>query len=80
MQNQVRRQITAYSHPYKSLTYAVGHDAEQNHKQITTRPLSSDRAVSLSCAARELGRPLASPPRWQRQGDEDNTGRNSGNI
>jgi hypothetical protein len=46
VQDQVRRQMTGYSHSYKSLTHAVGHDAEQNHKQISTRPVSSDQAGS----------------------------------
>src|ERR1700733_7152076 len=55
MQNQVRMQMTCYPHTSKSLTHAVGHDAEQNHKRIPTRPVKSDQAASCSCAARGLG-------------------------
>jgi hypothetical protein len=55
MQNQVRRKMTGYSHTYKSLTHAVGHDAEQNHKQIPTSPVNSDQAASRIRAPRRLG-------------------------
>src|ERR1700687_5950539 len=55
MQNQVRRQMTGYSHTYKSLTHAIGHDAEQHHKQVPTRLMKSDQPGSRRSVARGLG-------------------------
>src|SRR5580693_9547757 len=80
MQNQVRRQMTGYSHTYKSLTHAVGHDAEQNHKQVPTRPVKSDQAVSRSYAARGLGSLQHHHHVDGSQRDEGNAGHNSGSI
>ena len=77
MQNQVRRQMTGYSHTHKSLTHAVGHDAEQNHKQVPTRPVNSDQAVSRRCAARGLGSLQHHHHVGGGQCDEGNAGRNS---
>jgi len=34
MQNQVQRQMTCYPQTSKSLAHAVGHNAEQDHKQV----------------------------------------------
>ncbi len=54
MQNQVRRQMTRYPQTSESLTHAVGHDAEQDQKQVPTRPVKSDQAGSRRYAARGL--------------------------
>src|ERR1700758_776632 len=80
MQNQVRRQMTGYSHTYKSLTHAVGHDGEQNHKRISTQPVSSDQAASRSCAVRGLGSFQHHQHVGGSQCDEANAGHNSGSI
>src|SRR5580704_9499908 len=80
MQNQVRREMTGYSHTYKSLTHAVDHDAEQNHEQVPTRPVKSDQAVSRSCAARGLGSLQHHHHVDGSQRDEGNAGHNSGSI
>src|SRR5580693_6538042 len=80
MQNQMRRQMTGYSHTYKSLTHAVGHDAEQNYKQIPTRPVNSDQAVSRSCAARGLESLQHRHHVGGGQCDKGNAAHNSGNV
>jgi hypothetical protein len=80
MQNQVRRQMTGYSYTYKSLTHAVGHDAQQNHKQIPTHPVSGDQAASRSQATRGLGSFQHDHYVGGSQCGERNAGHNSRNI
>src|ERR1700758_4066226 len=55
VQDQVRRQMTGYPQTSKSLTHAVGHDAEQGQKQVPSRLMKSDQLGSRRSAARRLG-------------------------
>src|SRR6201997_5423016 len=80
MQNQVRRQMTGYSHTYKSLTHGVGHDAEQDHKQVPARPVNSDQTVSRRYAARGLGSLQHRHHVGGSQCDESNASHDSGNL
>jgi len=73
-------QMTSYSHTYKSLIHAVGHDAKQNHKQVSTRPVNSDQAVSRRCAERGLGSLQHHHHVDGSQCDEGNAGHDSGSI
>src|ERR1700745_2385565 len=80
MQNQMRRQMTGYSHTYKSLTHAVGHDAEQNHKQVPARLMKSDQPGSRRSVARGLGSLQHRHHVGGGQCDKGNACDNSGNV
>jgi hypothetical protein len=80
VQNQVRREMTGYSDTYKSLTHAVGHDAEHNHKQVPTRFMKSDQPGSRRYVARGLGSFQHHHHVGGGQCDEGNAGHNSGNV
>ena len=80
VQNQVSGQMTSYSQACKSLTHDVGHDAEQNHKQVPTRPMQSDQASSRGFAARGLGSFQHHHHVGGGQCDEGNAGHNRGPI
>src|SRR4029077_9609869 len=80
MQNQVRREMTGYSDTYKSLNHAVGHDAEQNHKQVPTRLMKSNQPGSRRSVARGLGSFQHHHHVGGGQCDKSNAGHNSGNV
>src|SRR5260370_21093503 len=80
MQNQVRREMTRYSYTYKSLTHAVGHDAEQKHEQVPTRLMKSDQPGSRRSIARGLGSFQHHHHVGGGQLENGNAGHNSGNI
>ena len=44
--------MTRYSQTSESLTHAVSHDAEQDHKQVSPHPMKSDQPGSRRYAAR----------------------------
>ncbi len=72
--------MTCYTQTGKSLTHPVGHDAEQDHKQVPTRLVSSDQAGSSGSAARGLRRLQHRHRVGGGQCDKNNAGHNSGNV
>src|SRR4029077_14868563 len=80
MQNQVRGEMTGYSYTYKSLTHAVGHNAEQNHEQVPTRLMKSEQSGSRRSIARGLGSFQHHHHVGGGQCDKGTAGNNSGNI
>src|SRR5580692_12343746 len=80
MQDQVRRQVTRYPQTSESLTHAIGHDAEENHKQVPTRLMKSDQPGSCRSVAGGLGSFEHHDHVRGGQYDKGNAGHNSGNI
>jgi hypothetical protein len=68
--------MASYSLAGKSLTHAVGHDAEQDHKQIPTRSVQSDQAASCRFVTRGLGSLQHHYHVGGSQCDKDKSGRN----
>jgi hypothetical protein len=69
--------MTTYSHTCKSLTHAVGHDAEEDYKQVPTRPVHSDQASFGRSASRGLGSFQHDHHVGGGQYDERNAGQNN---
>jgi hypothetical protein len=69
--------MTGYPHSGKPLSHSVHHGAEQRHKQIATRSMSSDQASSRGWAAGKLGGLQHHYDVAGRECDKDNAGHDS---